>query len=141
MSTNNEKLRNIHYRIECMKNYILFLFVVATTVSAETYYPRKIVMEEETGTWCGWCVRGIETIERMHTKYPDNFIAIALHTSDRMSNPENYSELTARLTSVPSCFFNRSTSESNTVDLSVAERVITRLKHRRGCYSSKTIQI
>lgn len=88
-----------------MKNYILFLFVVvATTVSAETYYPRKIVMEEETGTWCGWCVRGIETIERMHTKYPDNFIAIALHTSDRMSNPENYSELTARLTSVPSCF-------------------------------------
>lgn len=114
-----------------MKNFILFLFVVAvTTVSAETYFPRKIVMEEGTGTWCGWCVRGIEVIERMRTKYPDNFIAIALHTgsTDKMSNPENYSDLIARYTGVPGCFYNRSNSESNTVDLSVAERVITRLK-------------
>lgn len=114
-----------------MKNLILFLFVVVTTtVSAETYYPRKIVMEEGTGTWCGWCVRGIETIERMRTKYPDNFIGIALHTGDKMSNPENYSDLIAHFASVPGCFLNRSSTEPKAVDLSITERYITQVKDK-----------
>lgn len=114
-----------------MKNLILFLFVVATTtLSAETYYPRKIVMEEGTGTWCGWCVRGIETIERMRTKYPDNFIGIALHTGDKMSNPENYSDLIARFTGVPNCFLDRNSADPKAVDLNITERYITQVKDK-----------
>ena len=41
------------------------------------------VAEEFTGTWCAWCVRGIATIKKMQEKYPDSFIAIALHCGDR----------------------------------------------------------
>ncbi len=42
-------------------------------------YPWKIVAEEITGTWCGWCVRGIVSMEKMNTNYPGSFIGIAVH--------------------------------------------------------------
>lgn len=44
-------------------------------------YPWKLVSEEVTGTWCGWCVRGIVSMKTMKEKYPDSFIGIAIHSS------------------------------------------------------------
>ena len=78
---------------------------------AATHYSRKVVMEEATGTWCGYSPRGIETIKHLYAQYPDNFIAIALHTGDEieddMINPENYKDVLKKFPSVPSCFINR----------------------------------
>mgnify|MGYP004444978287 FL=1 len=42
-------------------------------------YEKKIVMEELTGTWCGYCPRGIATMEYLHETYGDRFIGISLH--------------------------------------------------------------
>ena len=75
--------------------------------SANTYYPRRVVMEEATGTWCGWCVRGIETIDRLKQQYPENFIAIGLHDNDEMSNFVNYGVIAKNFNSYPSCLINR----------------------------------
>ncbi|MDR0507947.1 MAG: Omp28-related outer membrane protein [Dysgonamonadaceae bacterium] len=47
-------------------------------------FPRKVIMEEGTGTWCGWCTRGIVGMARMHAKYPESFIGIAIHVGDPM---------------------------------------------------------
>lgn len=48
-------------------------------------YTRNIVVEEGTGTWCGWCPRGIVGMEKMVTKYPDGtYIPIAVHRGDIM---------------------------------------------------------
>lgn len=46
---------------------------------------RKMVIEEATGTWCGWCVSGIAVLDRMKKKYPDQAICIAVHESDPMA--------------------------------------------------------
>ena len=75
--------------------------------AANTYYPRRIVMEEATGTWCGWCVRGIETIDRLTKQYPDNFIAIGLHNRDEMADFDNYGVIAKTFNSYPSCIINR----------------------------------
>lgn len=37
------------------------------------------VVEEYTGTWCGFCVRGIVALDQMKTQHPDDFIGIAIH--------------------------------------------------------------
>ena len=74
---------------------------------ANTYYPRTVVMEEATGTWCGWCVRGIETIDRLKQLYPENFIAIGLHNNDEMSDFVNYGIIASKFNSYPSCIINR----------------------------------
>ena len=51
-------------------------------------YPRTVLIEEGTGTWCGWCVRGIVAMEDMKAKYPDSFVGIAVHGNDAMQLDE-----------------------------------------------------
>ena len=70
---------------------------------------RKQVVEECTGTWCGWCVRGIVAMREMRQKYPDRFIGIAVHGSDAYST-SSYNSLLNRISGYPSAFINRSTS-------------------------------
>ena len=113
-----------------MKRILSFLFVVAfcLQVSADEKYPRKIVMEEGTGTWCGWCVRGIETIKLMSEKYPDNFIGIALHYGDEMDNIENYSSVLNHFEFFPGCLINRRSSQTEDVDFFLQEEVVLALK-------------
>lgn len=54
-------------------------------IATQAYQPTKrIVAEEATGTWCGWCIRGIATMENLKAKYPDTFIGIAVHSGDPM---------------------------------------------------------
>ena len=62
---------------------------LGTIVNFIDYAPEKIVVGEEgTGTWCGWCVRGIVFMEYMANTYPDNWIGIAVHNYDPMMDPE-----------------------------------------------------
>ena len=72
-----------------------------------TYFPRRIVMEEATATWCGWCPRGMMTIEQMKKKYPDNFIAIAIHSRDEMQVGNSYNPFLDMVESYPSAYINR----------------------------------
>ncbi len=46
--------------------------------------PKKVVVEEGTGTWCGWCPRGYVTMEQIGQDYADVAIPIAVHNYDPM---------------------------------------------------------
>lgn len=46
---------------------------------------QRVVVEEGTGTWCGYCPRGIVGLREMYNKYPDTFIGIAVHKNDEFS--------------------------------------------------------
>lgn len=79
-------------------------------------YPLKLVSEEVTGTWCGYCVRGIVAMKTMNDKYPDNFIGIAIHNStphwpDAMAEGvEDYLEYiytSCKISGYPHCVFSR----------------------------------
>ncbi len=41
---------------------------------------RRVVVEEYTGMWCGYCPRGIALMENLAHKYSEDFIGIAVHT-------------------------------------------------------------
>jgi hypothetical protein len=59
---------------------------VATT-SIDPMVPglnKKVVIEEATGTWCGWCPRGAVWMARMQESYPEHFIGLAVHNGDPM---------------------------------------------------------
>ncbi len=47
--------------------------------------PKKVLFEEGTGTWCGWCPRGSVAMNYMTTTYPNEFIGVAVHNGS--SNP------------------------------------------------------
>jgi hypothetical protein len=48
----------------------------------------KVVFEEGTGTWCGWCPRGAVYMDSMHVVNPNTTALIAVHngSSDPMKN-------------------------------------------------------
>lgn len=47
---------------------------------------KKVIGEEATGTWCGWCVRGICFMNYMRETYPETWIGVAVHNNDPMTN-------------------------------------------------------
>ncbi len=56
-----------------------------TTVQAYNTLPRhRAVLEEYTGTWCGYCPRGFVGLEEMQRLHPDDFIGISYHNADPM---------------------------------------------------------
>ncbi len=46
---------------------------------------RKIVLEDHTGAWCGWCPRGMETLETLENKYGEDIIGVGVHNGDAMA--------------------------------------------------------
>lgn len=71
-------------------------------------YSRVTVIEERSGTWCGWCVRGIVALEQTKEKYPNDFIGIAVHNNDVMTDA-SYDGAIAQYCSAgfPACVANR----------------------------------
>lgn len=77
-----------------------------TLVGQSERYERKVVVEEGTGTWCGYCPRGIVGMRTMLENHPDNFIPIAVHDGDNMYS-SSYDELNWRFGGFPACTMNR----------------------------------
>lgn len=66
----------------------LILGALALGLSAGSAFaqPEKfVVLEEKTGTWCGWCPYGTVAFYDLEEDEP-NFIGIAIHNSDPMAN-------------------------------------------------------
>lgn len=70
---------------------------------------RPTVIEEFTGTWCSFCVRGIVALEELKRKLGKNAIALAVHIDDVMALPEYQSHVMEYLSSnaLPDCIVNR----------------------------------
>ncbi|MBD5338770.1 MAG: hypothetical protein HDR98_06590 [Bacteroides sp.] len=83
--------------------------VISGTLVCREGYPATCVMEEGTGSWCGYCVRGNAALKYYADLYGDRFIGIAVHNDDPMdvydysSNWKNQSGLN----SFPSAWINR----------------------------------
>jgi len=45
---------------------------------------KQVLLEEGTGTWCGWCPRGDVFLNRLSEKYPDHYVTVAVHNADPM---------------------------------------------------------
>lgn len=79
------------------------------SASDDGAFVRNVLVEEFTGTACGWCPRGMVGMQLMHEAYGHRFVGIALHwynTTDVMFlQRDTYYPLT--FTSAPSCRLNR----------------------------------
>lgn len=50
--------------------------------TSQTIYPRhkRVLLEEGTGTWCSYCIRGIVFSEIMKSMYPETSVVVAYHS-------------------------------------------------------------
>ena len=65
------------------------------------------VLEEYTGTWCGWCPRGLVGLEVMKRLYPDRFIGLSYHNSDPMCVVKEESKYPSDISGYPGAFLDR----------------------------------
>lgn len=80
----------------------------STMVSTVAELPVKTVLiEEGTGTWCGWCPRGAVAMDYMYATYAatGQFVGIAVHNGDPMKVTA-YDD-GANLSSFPGCNVDR----------------------------------
>lgn len=68
---------------------------------------RNVVVEEFTGTGCGWCPRGLVGMEKLRETFGDRFIGIGIHqfNGDDAMYIANYPDL--NFSGAPSCRINR----------------------------------
>lgn len=77
-----------------------------TIIEKPTVVP---VVEEFTGTWCGWCPIGFNGMEKTHETFGDNVVLIAVHSGDVMQISD-YNPISNSVGSFPSSHINRSIS-------------------------------
>lgn len=71
-------------------------------------FKRHNVVEEGTGTWCGWCPAGIVMMEYLRDNYPEDFIRVAIHGQDEMTVSSTNSVL-GLFPGFPGAYINRVT--------------------------------
>lgn len=60
------------------------MFISFANISFAQTIVHPVVVEEATGTWCGFCPRGAVYMDSMSNKYGKDFIGIAVHNGDPM---------------------------------------------------------
>jgi thiol-disulfide isomerase/thioredoxin len=71
-----------------MKRLLMLIVLVSI---AQFSFPahaavKKLVFEDLTGAWCGYCPRGPIEMEALKAVYPNNVIIITQHNGDKMEN-------------------------------------------------------
>lgn len=65
---------------------------------------KRALMEEYTGTWCGWCPRGMVAMKLLSEEWPDRFVGVAYHSGDVMQTVESFP---ANVAGFPDAVLNR----------------------------------
>lgn len=65
------------------------------------------LVEEYTGMWCGWCVRGYVALEHLREVYGEDFVAAAWHNTDPVAISSAYPNA---VSGFPMAYINRSLS-------------------------------
>lgn len=80
----------------------------ATTISGVVFMPdHNVVVEEATGTWCGWCVRGIVFMDSLSHMHPNDAVLIAVHNADPMTVTNYDAGVGAFISGFPSVLVDR----------------------------------
>ena len=81
-----------------------------TLYTVEREFVKRSVVEEYTGTGCGYCPRGHVGMHNMRELYGDQFVGIAMHQYNS-SDPMYYTSYSLGFQGAPSCMVNRSSGD------------------------------
>lgn len=67
----------------------VFTLLLGSAISIASYAQvKKVVLEDFTGTWCGWCPEGTIVLEGLKVTHGANFFPVASHNGDGLQVPD-----------------------------------------------------
>ncbi len=100
---------------------------------------KKVFCEEATGTWCGWCIRGICYMDYMAETYPKTWLAVAVHNGDPMVETVYDNEISNIIPNFPG--YPSGTIDRAGTDFWDPEDFELRYQQRISAISPGTVQI
>ena len=88
------------------RNNATFNYATLPRVTVNKVPKRRVVVEDYTAMWCGYCPRGIALVENLANTYADDFIGIVIHSSDPL-RCQDYNAKAYEDRSRPSLWMNR----------------------------------
>ena len=73
----------------------------------------KVVIEEFTGMWCGWCPLGIVGLQKARDIYGDGVVLVAVHSQDPLNCEDYRSFVTATVSGFPNAHVDRAVMSVN----------------------------
>jgi thiol-disulfide isomerase/thioredoxin len=95
------------------------------------------LVEEFTGTWCGWCPIGFDGMEKAHEIYGDKVALIAIHAGDLME-ARDFSAIAARADGYPSAIINRGATDFYPSNDEIKSKIDSEIQNK---VSAGTIQV
>lgn len=90
-------------------------------VTGLSFQPTKrVLMEEGTGTWCGWCPRGAVFTEQFDTVYAGSAIIVAVHNSDPMADAVYDAGMATMISGYPSGAVDRKDLDVDPSDFGIS---------------------
>ncbi|MBR5031038.1 MAG: hypothetical protein IKX63_08065, partial [Muribaculaceae bacterium] len=80
---------------------------VQLIIRTSLMFEKVPVVEEFTGTWCGWCPRGFVGMETAHQLYGDKVVLIAAHNGDPMQVSDYSPIMSLNSLGYPNSFIDR----------------------------------
>jgi hypothetical protein len=93
---------------------------MGTQITGVSFMPNKrLLFEEATGSWCGYCVRGIVYMDSLWSMHPQNVSMVAVHdynTYDAMAEENTLTQhydsyLSSMISGFPTVVIDRATSD------------------------------
>lgn len=79
-------------------------------VSIQAQKPvKRVLLEQYTGAWCGWCVDGSVVMDELIKEFPDNVIGVKVHQGDDMEIPKVFDSIKTLVPFYPSGSIDRVT--------------------------------
>lgn len=85
-------------------------------VKAPNGVTKRVLIEEATGTWCGYCVRGIVYMGSLNQKYAASTALVAVHNSDPMTDATYDGGIGSKISGYPSGLVDRQKTEVDPTD-------------------------
>lgn len=111
------------YAVLCMALIAVMTMIGSSTISAQTPI-KRVLVEEGTGAWCGYCPRGATTLLNTIDKYPDKVIGVAVHNADGMTIPEEAAYSSAYMNGFPNMTIDRKRHNVSGTKIGVSDGAI-----------------
>ena len=82
--------------------FILFLGLGLSSNLIAQQPIKRVLLEQYTGAWCGWCVDGSVVMDELIKEFPDQVIGVKVHQGDDMEIEKVFDSLKSMVPFYPS---------------------------------------